>query len=170
MLRGLITVALGIIVMVWPDITLKVLVILVGIWALIEGIGLLADMVQAKSGTQKGLLGLFGLISLVVAFYCLFRPSVAAATVIWFIGIWLIIRAVFGLFAAFGSDLQTSRLIALLVAAVDLALGLIFVIHPHRTANGIAWLLGLFILVSGLLTIWLAFSSRGARKDIAQAG
>ena len=37
-----------------------------------------------------------------MAFYCIFRPGVAASTVIWVIAAWLIVRGVFELFAAFG--------------------------------------------------------------------
>ena len=45
---------------------------------------------------------MLGLAALVVAFYCIFRPGVAASTVIWVIAAWLIVRGVFELFAAFG--------------------------------------------------------------------
>lgn len=37
-----------------------------------------------------------------MAFYCIFRPGVAASTVAWVIGVWLIVRGAFELFAAFG--------------------------------------------------------------------
>lgn len=166
LVRGLIAVVLGVMVMIWPDITMKVLVFLVGLWALVDGIALLVDAFRAHSGGEKGLLGLLGVAALIVAFFCLFRPGVAAATVVWFIGVWLIIRALFEFFAAFGSDLPMPRWLAFLSAAIDLALGLIFVIHPHASANGIAWLLGLFIVIGGILSIALAFTARSAAKEI----
>lgn len=160
LVRGLAAAAIGIAVMVWPDITVKILVMLVGIWILIDGIGLMVAAVRAESGAAKGMYGLLGLLALVAAFYCIFRPGVAASTVIWVIGIWLIVRAVFELFAAFGSGLGMPRWLALLGAAIDFVLGIVFVTHPDKSATGLSWLFGLFILLGGILLVWLAFVAR----------
>jgi len=162
LVRGVAAAAIGVAVMVWPDITLKILVMLIGVWILIDGIGLLAAAVASDSGAAKGLYGLLGLLALIAAFYCIFRPGVAAGTVIWVIGIWMIVRGVFELFAAFGSGLGMPRWLALLSAAVDFVLGIVFVTHPDQTATGLSWLFGLFILLLGILLVWLAFI---ARKD-----
>lgn len=162
LVRGLAAAAIGVAVMVWPDITLKILVILVGVWILIDGIGLVVAALRAQSGAAKGLFGLLGLLALVASFFCIFRPGMAAGTVIWVIGVWLIIRGVFELFAAFGSGLGMPRWLAFLSAAVDFVLGVVFVTHPDKTATGLSWLFGLFILLGGILLVWLAFV---ARKD-----
>ncbi|HCB05211.1 MAG TPA: DUF308 domain-containing protein [Nocardioides sp.] len=162
LVRGLVAAAIGIAVMVWPDITLKILVILVGIWVLIDGIGLIVAAFRAESGAAKGLYGLLGLLALVAAFFCIFRPGVAASTVIWVLGVWLIIRGLFELFAAFGSGLGMPRWLALLGAVVDFVLGIVFVTHPDKSATGLSWLFGLFILLGGILLVSLAFV---ARKD-----
>ncbi|WP_168929373.1 DUF308 domain-containing protein [Nocardioides sp. GY 10113] len=166
LVRGLAAAAIGIAVMVWPDITLKVLVILVGVWALADGIGLLAAAIRAPSGAAKGLFGLLGVLALIAAFFCIFRPGVAASTVIWVIGFWLLIRGIFEVFAAFGGSLGMSRWLAFLSAAVDLALGILFVTHPDKTATGLSWLFGLFILMGGALLVWLALVARKGPSDV----
>ncbi len=165
LVRGLVAAAIGVAVMVWPDITLRVLVILVGVWVLIDGIGFLVAAIRAPSGAAKGLFGLLGVLALVAAFFCIFRPGVAASTVIWVIGVWLIIRGIFELFAAFGSSLGMSRWLAFLSAAVDLVLGILFVTHPDQTATGLSWLFGLFILIGGVVLVWLAFVARKGPSD-----
>ncbi|MEQ6901906.1 DUF308 domain-containing protein [Nocardioides sp. YIM 152588] len=166
LVRGLTAAAIGVAVMVWPDITLKILVILVGLWALIDGIGLLVAAFRAPSGAAKGLFGVLGVLALVAAFFCIFRPGVAASTVIWVIGVWLLIRGVFELFAAFGGALGMSRWLAFVSAAVDLVLGILFVTHPDKSATGLSWLFGLFILIGGALLVWLAFVARKGPSDV----
>lgn len=166
LVRGLIAVVLGVMVMVWPDTTVKIIVMLVGIWILIDGILLIANVFQAEAGWEKGLSGIVGLAALIVAFYCIFRPGVAAATVIWFIGIWILIRAVFGFFSAFGSDLAGSRWLAFLGVLIDLVLGILFITHPNSSATGLAWLFGLLILVGGVVAIAGAFATRGQEKSL----
>lgn len=164
--RGLAAAAIGVAVMVWPDITLKVLVVLVGFWALVDGIGFVAAALRAPSGGAKGMFGLLGVLALVAAFFCIVRPGLAASTVIWVIGSWLVVRGIFELFAAFGSALGAPRWLALLSAAVDLVLGILFVTHPDRTATGLSWLFGLFILIGGVLLVWLAFVARKGLGDV----
>lgn len=163
--RGLAAAVIGVAVMIWPGITVTVLVVLVGVWALLDGIGLLVAAIRAPSAAAKGLFGLFGVLALVAAFFCIFRPGVAVSTVIWVIGAWLIVRGIFELFAAFGG-LGRSRWLALLGAVVDLVLGVLFVTHPDRSAKGLSWLFGLFILIGGILLVWLAFVARKGSGDV----
>ncbi len=163
--RGLAAAVIGVAVMIWPGITVTVLVVLVGVWALLDGIGLLVAAIRAPSAAAKGLFGLFGVLALVAAFFCIFRPGVAVSTVIWVIGAWLIVRGIFELFAAFGG-LGRSRWLALLGAVVDLVLGVLFVTHPDRSAEGLSWLFGLFILIGGILLVWLAFVARKGSGDV----
>ena len=63
LLRGVIGIVLGIILVAWPQATIAVLMVLVGIWALIDGIGLAAQVFDKGAGTGQRVL--FGVMALV---------------------------------------------------------------------------------------------------------
>ena len=103
---------------------------------------------------------LVGLVSLLVAFFALVRPGMAAATLTWFLGIWLVVRGVFELVAAF-SAFVVRTLGARLGGVLDGAIGLLFVFNPG-TAALIAFLIGLLAFLWGAAFVGLAFIARRA--------
>ena len=75
---------LGIVLVAWPQATIVVLMVLVGIWALIDGIGLAAQVfAKGASAGQRVFFGVMALIALVVALVAIFRPGTAASVVTW---------------------------------------------------------------------------------------
>jgi uncharacterized membrane protein HdeD (DUF308 family) len=139
--------------------------VLWGIWALIEGIGLLVQAFEPGTpGAARALLVVMGLIALVVAVFALFSPGVTAKALTWILGVWLLLRAVFELVGAFAASQPTPRWLILLSAALDLVLGILFVTNPGASAMGIAWLLGLVALVWGIVFLVIGFL---VRKEVS---
>ncbi len=137
LLRGVIGIVLGIILVAWPEATIVVLMVLVGIWALIDGIGLAAQVFDKGAGAgQRVLFGVMALIALVVAMVAIFRPGLAASAITWLVGIWLLVRGLFELVGAFSSTVATPRWLLVLGALLDLVLGWLFVTHPGQLGQG----------------------------------
>ena len=92
--RGLIGIGFGILAMAWPEETVTVLVVLWGCWALVDGIAMLLA-VRAVPGTAPKVVAIVaGVVALLIAFFAIARPGLAAATITWFIGVWLVVRGV----------------------------------------------------------------------------
>ena len=53
LLRGVLGIVLGVVLVVWPQATITVLMVLVGIWALVDGIGLAAQAFAKGATTQQ---------------------------------------------------------------------------------------------------------------------
>ncbi|MFT4084859.1 MAG: DUF308 domain-containing protein [Nocardioides sp.] len=150
--RGLIGILFGIAAMAWPLDTALALAVLWGVWALVDAIGTFTQVFAP--GTTAGsqvLLILLGAISMIAAFFAIIHPALAAATLIWILGIWLIVRGVFELGGALSATAGGARGLILLSAVLDVVLGLLFVSHPGHSAVGIAWLLGLIALCWGIV-------------------
>jgi len=161
LLRGVLGVAFGVAVMVWPIETVTVLVVLWGCWALVDGIGAFAQAFgPGTPGGARVLLGAMGLVALVVAVFAIFRPIETATALTWILGIWLVVRGGFELAGAFSASRTTSRGLILLGAAVDLLLGILFVLNPGSAAVGIAWVLGLVALLWGVIFLVTGFLVR----------
>lgn len=151
--RGVVAVLFGIVAMVWPEPTLVVLVVVWGIWALVDGVSSLAQAFRPGPGMARLALGLMGVIALAAALFAIFRPLSAGTILAWFLGVWLIVRGVMFVFLAFARTPPAPRLLLLLGAALDLVLGVLLVTHPDKSALAIAWLLGLLALLWGLVFI-----------------
>ena len=90
---GAVSILFGILVLVWPGISLAILVIMVGIWAIIIGILQIVSSVRHRaipnSGWVWGIIG--GALSILFGILVLIWPGTGLVTIIWIIGIWAIV-------------------------------------------------------------------------------
>jgi uncharacterized membrane protein HdeD (DUF308 family) len=167
LLRGAIGIVLGIVLVAWPEATIVVLMVLFGIWALVDGIGLAAQVFEKGAGTgQRVLFGVMALVALVVALVAIFRPGLAASAVTWFLGIWLLVRGVFELVGAFSATVAAPRWLLVLGALLDLALGWLFVANPGDSAKAVAVVIGILAIAWGVVFVVLALAARSAARHL----
>ena len=90
---GAVSILFGILVLVWPGISLAILVIMVGIWAIIIGIIQIVASVRHRavphSGWVWGIIG--GALSILFGILVLIWPGTGLVSIIWIIGIWAIV-------------------------------------------------------------------------------
>jgi uncharacterized membrane protein HdeD (DUF308 family) len=170
MVRGALAIVFGILAMVWPIETAIALVFLFGLWALVDGAGSFAQAFERGTPTSaRILLVVMGVAALIAAFFAIFSPAVAAVTLTWILGIWLIVRGVFEAVAAFAATRDTPRWLLLVTAAVDVILGVLFVANPGRSALAIAWVLGLTAVAWGVAFVATGFVVRRGEHGAAAA-
>lgn len=165
MIRGAIATVFGIVVMVWPSVTITVLVVLWGIWALVDGLTWVAQSVQVAKGTARLIFAGIGVLALIAAVVAIFRPQVAVTAVTWVLGVWLLLRGITELVLAFTKAPPAPRALLVLSALVDGAIGIVFMANPGKAAVGVAWLLGLLAVVWGLVLLALGFAARHALDE-----
>ena len=167
LLRGVVGIVLGIILVAWPEATIGVLMLIVGIWALIDGIGLAAQVFTKGAGTgQRVLFGVMALVALVVAFVAIVHPGTAVGAIAWVVGIWLLVRGLFELVGAFTSTITAPRWLLVLGALVDLVLGWLFVTNGEDVAKAVAVVVGILAIAWGVVFVVLALAARSATKDL----
>ena len=90
---GAVSILFGILVLVWPGISLAILVIMVGIWAIIIGILQIVSSVGHRavpnSGWVWGIIG--GSLSILFGILVVIWPGTGLVSIIWIIGIWAIV-------------------------------------------------------------------------------
>ena len=90
---GVVSILFGILVLVWPGMSLGILVIFVGIWAIILGILQIMASVRHRavpnSGWVWGIIG--GALAILFGILVLIRPGAGLVSIIWIIGIWAIV-------------------------------------------------------------------------------
>jgi len=148
--RGAIGIVVGVVAMVWPDITVLALVVLWGFWALFDGIGSGVAAFRVEGAGPRTMYAVIGLVSLVAAFFAIFRPIETAVALTWILGIWLIVRGVMEVLGAFSRDAEGPRWLHLLGAALSIAAGVLFVANRGVAAVAVVFWLGLVALLWGI--------------------
>jgi uncharacterized membrane protein HdeD (DUF308 family) len=162
--RGGLGIVLGVLVLVWPGLTVLTLVTLISIWLLFSGV---ISILQGFRAVRKGGFGwvgsiLLGILELGVGAYLVQRPSLATLTIITLIGLVFFIQgfvALINTFTVFPVG-GGRRLLSLLFAILSFAVGIWLWRYPFHGTLAFVWLIGLWAIVSGVFTI-----AMGAEAD-----
>lgn len=106
LLEGIASIALGIIALAYPRVTLLAAVLLIGLRAIIVGVFELVATFSWEGLDSRWLLGLTGVLSIILGILLLASPAAGAVALLWTIGIYAI---VFGVML-FALGLRTLRL------------------------------------------------------------
>ena len=158
--RGVVGVVFGVLAMAWPDETVVVVVVLWGGWALVDGLMAVGLVGAVQGAGARTVVLVLAALSLAAAFFALVRPGMAATTLTWFIGIWLVARGLSEIIGAVGAAGSSGRWVLVLSGVVDGVIGALFIANPGKAALSIAFVLGLCALVWGLVFVALALAVR----------
>jgi uncharacterized membrane protein HdeD (DUF308 family) len=90
---GAVSILFGILVLIWPGISLAILVIMVGVWAIVTGILQVMSSVRHRaipdSGWVWGIIG--GALTILFGIVVLIWPRTGVVAIIWIIGIWAVV-------------------------------------------------------------------------------
>jgi len=163
---GLITLAGGIVLVAYPGPTLTVIALLVGIELLIGGVFLILGALGHPAGSRAwGVLG--GSLAVIAGVIVLRHPSGSILVVAMAVGIYLILSGVLRLVGA--TESREGRGWLVLVALIDLALGILVVSWPSFGITTLAIVLGIVLIVRGLALVVIAFALRAAGRELASA-
>jgi uncharacterized membrane protein HdeD (DUF308 family) len=169
-IRGVIALGFGVVAMVWPEPTVTTLVVIWGVWALLDGLGTFVQAFRVgMPGAARVLLGLLGVITLAVALFAILRPALTITGLTWLLGIWLLVRAVFEVIGAFSSSRSLPRSLILALAVLDIVLGLLFVTNPGTAVLGVTFVLGLVAFAWGALFVVVGLLMRRTERDLLDA-
>lgn len=162
-LRGLLAVLFAFCAFMWPGLTLGVLVLLWGAFAIVDGVVAIAAGASSRWWSQL----LFGVLGVAAGVIALFMPGVTAFALLMVIAAWAIVRGVFEIVAAIRLRKElTGEWLLILAGAASVVFGVLMVMYPAAGALAVVWLIGLQALVAGILLFALAFRLRGISRDV----
>jgi uncharacterized membrane protein HdeD (DUF308 family) len=92
LIPGLLGIAIGIVTIAWPAVTIVVVLYLIAIWALVHGISEIYNAVKLSKDIRGEWTPLLvGIVSVVFGIVLLVRPLTAGAAVTWLVGIFLLV-------------------------------------------------------------------------------
>ena len=161
-MRGVAAVLFGLVALIWPGLTLTVLIIVYGAYALIDGVFAIVAGLRAGSGTHRWLLLAEGALGILVGLIALFLPGISALLLLYIIAFWAIFG---GLLRIVGAVLLRREIdnewTMALSGALWVLLGIVLFVLPGAGLLSLAWLIGIFALGAGITLILLAFRVRG---------
>lgn len=170
-LRGVIAIAFGVLAFTQPQLTLRVLVTLVGAYLLADGLSLLASYVRGdpdarQAGWSVAIMGILGIIAGVVA---LVWPNITAIVLLVIVAVWAILTGVFQVIAAvrLRREIQGELLMAI-GGIISIAFGLYLLVYPSDGLVSLVSLVGFWAIVFGVTQVVLAFRIRSRRDDAAE--
>jgi uncharacterized membrane protein HdeD (DUF308 family) len=168
-LRGLAAVAFGVLTLVWPGLTITALVLLFGIYALVDGIVHLTAAFgsRGRAGEGRGVLIFEGVAGVIAGVLALVWTDITALALLYVIAAWAIVIGVTRIVVA----LQMRRVIPnewLLVASGSLSVifGIVLIAVPVAGALAITWLIGFYALLFGFMLLGLAARLRSSHGHI----
>jgi uncharacterized membrane protein HdeD (DUF308 family) len=154
-LQGVAAVLFGVLAFAQPGATLAALLLLVGLWALTDGIlALFASVGAAETREPWWPWVLHGLISIAVGLIALRWPGITAFAFLLLIAYWAILRGILTIVAA----IQLRRVIQgefwmILGGIISIVFGAWVVLAPAAGALAVIWLIGLYAIVFGAALI-----------------
>ena len=160
-LRGMLATTLGVVAVIWPGITVGVLVLLFAVYCFADAVTQVAN--QFTSGQSPGrriLMGLLVLVDTAAGFVAIFYPGISAVALVLVIGVWAIIGGVTETMAAWSWPGGGRGWLAF-GGLLSVIAGILLIAWPGIGAYTLALVFGIYLITYGVTWIVIAIQMRG---------
>ncbi len=160
----------GILVLVWPDETLHVLAVLIGLYLLVAGaFRFVSAFVREDHGERlPGLL--LAVLYVLAGVLCLRNPLQTIAALSLIVGVVWLVSGMLTLFTALGAKDLPHRGWVLGAALLAIVAGIVVLALPTESARALTRLLGLWLVLIGLVEVAVALAWRSALRRAGVSG
>lgn len=157
-LSSLLCAALGLVLVIWPDISMQIVCIAIGVVLILCGVIRLASFFLYHDGsmyTQSNLI--LGIILAVVGIWIVATPGKVLAIIPIIVGVLIVIHGV-------NNIQQTITLckgkysmwwLALIFAILTIGFGILLICRPFAALDTVVMLIGIFLIYDGLSNVWI---------------
>ena len=159
LLRGIATIAFGILALIWPNLTLLTLTFLWGVYAIADGVFALGAVVSGKGGeiAPRWWLTLIGIAGILAGLLAFVWPGITAQVLLVFIASWAIVTGMLEMYGAIRlhREIEVEWMMAL-SGLLSFVLGVTLIARPGAGALAVIWSIGSFAILVGCIYISLA--------------
>lgn len=163
LVRGILAILFGLFALFAPGSTLFALVIVFGVYAVLDGVTAVAAGLRHRREEAHWVwhvvLGVISVIAGIVAFVW---PGVTVLALLYVIAFWSIVAGITEIMEAFAMRRTGSSSWgwALAAGVVSVLFGIVLAVSPGAGLITLLWLVAAYALVAGVILIWWAFRLR----------
>jgi len=168
---GLITIGLGLVLVLWPEQTLKVLAILIGIQLVLTGIFRLVLAVASRhvDGSTRAIAGMFGALALVLGLLCLRSPLQTVLVIGMILGVWWLAAGVTDIVGALRSRESHRRGWDLALGVLSALAGGFLLVNPEVSLGVLVIVVAVWMFSYGFIAVVAALMLRSEEKRTSTA-
>jgi len=159
-LRGLAAIIFGILAFAWPGMTLGVLVLLFGVYAIVDGVLALLTALRGDA-PHRVVLGIEGIVSVLAGLAAIAWPLITALVLLYIIAFWAILTGVLEVVAAIRMRRAISNELGLIIGGIlSILFGIVLIVAPGAGALAVVFLIGAYAIIFGIALLGLAWRLR----------
>ncbi len=165
---GLVTIALGVILMVFTEQSVAFFAVIVGIYLIFSGIFLIVASFSGETGGSgiRALSAIAGLFSVLLGIVAFRGISQAVAILALLIGVGWVIRGIAELIEGIANPGMPARGWVIFIGALSLIAGLVVLAWPAISLNALVWVTGLWLVFLGIVEIFASFQLRKLAESV----
>jgi len=168
LVRGIAAILFGILTLVWPNLTLSVLVLLFGVFAVISGITAVVAALRNRGEEGWGLLLFEGILGILAGVVALVWPNITALAFLYLLAAWAIITGIMELVAPLAFPMRGGRAALMVLAGLaSIVFGILIAAQPSSGLLAVVWLIGVYAIVFGVMYVVAYFESRSLSASVA---
>jgi uncharacterized membrane protein HdeD (DUF308 family) len=160
----------GVLILVWPEATLHVVAVLMGLYLLAAGaFRFVATFARQEQGHRLPSL-LLAVLYVLAGVLCLRHPLQTITALSLIVGLVWLVSGILTLYTALAARDLPHRGFVLGAAVLGIVAGIVVLALPAESARALTRLLGLWLVLLGLAEAGLAFAWRAALRGSPAAG
>lgn len=162
LLRGIAAIIFGILALVWPGLTLFVLIISFGVWIIFDGVIEIWNGFTNREGHDRWWVDvLLGLAGIIAGILIISLPGITAVVAMYYIGAWMVVTGILQVFYAIKLRQEISgEFLMILTGILSVILGIIFFASPGKGAVSLVWVIAIYAIVFGIFLIMFSFKAK----------
>lgn len=165
-LRGLLAILFGVAAFVWPGLTWLVLILMFGVYAILDGIfAMVSGVFQSRYSPRWWVFLVEGFISLIAGVIVLLQPGLAGIALVFVIAVWAVLTGLLEVIAAIRlrREIRNEWMLGF-GGFLSIMLGLLMLIQPAAGGIVITLMVGAYALIFGMLLIALSLRLRSFNR------
>lgn len=163
--------ALGIILVLWPDMSMRIVCIAIGAVLIVGGLMRLAGYYMNRDGSMYAQFSLImGIVLVVVGVWIVLKPEKVLMIIPIIIGIVIAMHGFNNLQQAVSlhKDRYDKWWIALVLGFVTIGFGVLLICRPFAALDTVVMLIGIFLIYDGISDIWIVSRLYRTAKALKQ--
>jgi uncharacterized membrane protein HdeD (DUF308 family) len=164
--RGIVALALGVLIFVAPAPSLAVLILVFAAYAIVDGIFAIALGATAPGG-PRWLLVVGGIIAIAIGIYTVVSPQVTALALVLLIGSFAFVRGIAETATAIWlRNVIESAWLYVLSGVVSIVFGAFLIVAPGDGALAVLFVIGFYALFAGVMYLAIGLRLRDLNKTL----